>query len=95
VRFWCDEDEVDRPHSLVPQIVDPTGHILPLDMTLQFTPPSHPFKPERGNRHTIKVEYPDVSFSEQGDYTFRFLVDGVSMGEYTVDVRKADGVEQP
>ena len=43
VRFWCDEDEVDRPHSLVPQIVDPTGHLLPLDMTLPVYPTVPPF----------------------------------------------------
>jgi len=87
VRVLCEPDEIDREHALISQFIDPNGHVLPPTLTVPFTTPPYPGNPNRKNRNTLKLDYWPMQFAEAGNYTFRFLVDGVQIGESTLEVR--------
>jgi hypothetical protein len=91
VRLWCEPAEIDREHVLVAQIIDPNAHVLPIPMQLPFTPPPYPGNRDRRNRMTLKLEYTQIQFPEPGDYSFRFLVDGVQVGAASLEVRRKEG----
>ena len=90
VRILCDPNEINVEHVLVSQIIDPNGHVLPLGMQATFTTPPYPGNPNRKNRSTLKFDYWKVPFQEPGDYTFRFLVDGLPIGEYGLEIKRKE-----
>lgn len=93
VRILCNPEEVNHQHILISQIIDPHGHILPSKITVPFTTPVYPGHPDRPNKYTLKLEHRSVSFDEPGDYTFRFLVDGLQLGQAGLEVKRKEGKE--
>jgi hypothetical protein len=87
VRVVCEPSEINVEHALVSQMIDPKGHVLSPNLTSTFTTPPYPGSPNRKNRSTLKFDYWSIQFVEPGDYTFRFLADGVEIGETKLEIR--------
>jgi hypothetical protein len=89
VRLLCDADECGRDHQFLSQMIDPLGNPLPpTETTISFSPPVYPGNPARQNRMTLRVEYWGLEFPVAGDYTFRFLVDGVQVGTAGIQMKQ-------
>jgi hypothetical protein len=91
IRLICEPIEINCDQILVAQIIDPIGHVLPLEMRVPFKTPPYPGEPSRRNRMTLKLDYLTLEFPEPGEYLFRFLVDGNQVGEARLDVKRKEG----
>lgn len=85
VRLRVEPNECDCLHELVSQIVRPSGAIMPPEIKFPFSTKRHPWHPEKANTMTVVLNYIDLIFPEEGEYTFRLLVDGVGKGQTTFD----------
>src|SRR6266852_5927508 len=74
VKMRFDQEELDREHKFLMQIVQPSGlNLSQYDSTLTFVPTRHPTHPER-SWQMICSRLTDLVFPEAGDYKFCFFV---------------------
>jgi len=84
VRF--EPGECGKQYRILAEIVAPDGRVIPPELGISFSQPSHPRDPDRSNTTTFCFNYQGVRFPAPGDYSFR-LSDGVSViGQVVLEV---------
>jgi hypothetical protein len=85
IRLRVAPQECGREHELRARITQPSGGLIPHEVTLAFTPTRHLIHPEQDSSMTFALNYFGLTFPEAGNYAFNLTVDGVQIGQTVVE----------
>lgn len=97
IRLIVEQDELDRPHQLRLELLDPDNHnLLPPGAESTFTPqPSPRLFMGIPLSYMFVVNIPGFAFPAAGRYVFRVFVDNAPVGEVPLYLEMSPTDEQP
>jgi hypothetical protein len=90
-RLVFEPKECNTKHTYTCEFLDPNGGVVFPAFAGEFSPPSHPRHPERGNTMTLCLNAAGAIFSAPGDYAVRLSIDGKPVVDVPIEAVSKGG----